>query len=169
MTFFAVQCMLLFSLGDAIYAGSASLSRVLRSPVLHAIWMGVLVRLLDWQLPGIVLQSTQLLGQAVIPLMLITLGISLAGMHASQLPSTVLWSAIRTVMAMSVGFGVAALMGLDGVARGVLIIQTLVPVAIFNYLLAVRHGHDASELSGLILVTHISAIFYLPLLLAVLL
>ena len=169
MTFFAVQCLLLFSLGDAIYAGSASLSRVLRSPVLHAIWVGVLVRMLDWQLPGIVLQSTQLLGQIVIPLMLITLGISLAGMHAAQLPSTLLWSAIRTVMALTVGFGIAALMGLEGVARGVLIIQTLVPVAVFNYLLATRHGHDTSEVSGLILVTHVSAIFYLPLLLAVLL
>ena len=73
------------------------------------------------------------------------------------------------MMAVTVGFGIAALMGFEGVARGVLIIQTLVPVAVFNYLLALKHGHDASELSGLILVTHISSIFYLPLLMAVLL
>ncbi|ASJ70279.1 AEC family transporter [Granulosicoccus antarcticus] len=169
MAFFAVQCVLLFSLGDAIYAGSVSVSRVLRSPVLHSIWMGVLVRFMDWQLPDMVMQSTELLGQIVIPLMLITLGISLAGMRASQLPATLLWAGIRTAMAITVGFGIAALMGLEGVARGVLIIQTMVPVAVFNYLLAVKHGHDASELSGLILVTHVSAIFYLPLLLGVLL
>ncbi len=50
-----------------------------------------------------------------------------------------------------------------------LIIETVVPVAVFNYLLAVKHGRDASEVSGLILVTHIGAIFYLPIVLSVLL
>ncbi len=169
MTFFAVQCLLLFSFGDAIYAGSASFSRVLRSPIIHAVWIGALVRVLDWQLPDIAMQTTQLLGQIVIPLMLITLGISLAGMRASQLPSTVLWSGIRTVLAMTVGFGVAELMQLEGVARGVLIIETVVPVAVFNYLLAVRHGRDSHEVSGLILVTHIASIFYLPVVLGLLL
>jgi len=169
MSFFAVQCLLLFSFGDAIYAGSVSFSRMLRSPVLHSIWLGVLVRMFDWQLPEMASQTLQLLGQVVIPLMLITLGISLAGMRASQLPSTLLWALIRTLLAMSVGFGVATLMGLEGVARGVLIIETMVPVAVFNYLLSIKHGHDASEVSGLILVTHIAAIFYLPILLGVLL
>lgn len=169
MVFFAVQCLLLFSLGEAIYAGSTSLSRLLRSPILHSIWIGSLVRIMDWQVPGIVLQSAQLLGQIVIPLMLITLGVSLAGMRAAQLPATLLWSLIRTASALAVGFGVAALMQLDGVARGVLIIQTMEPVAVFNYLLAVRHGRDSREVSGLILVTHLGAIFYLPVLLGVLL
>jgi len=169
MTFFSVQCILLFSLGDAILAGSASIVRILRSPIIHAIWIGVLVRYLGWQPPEILMQSTQLLGQIVIPLMLITLGVSLASMRATTLHMTVLWSLLRTGLAVIVGFGVAELMGLQGVARGVLIIETVVPVAVFNYLLAVKHGRDASEVSGLILVTHIGAIFYLPLVLGVLL
>jgi predicted permease len=101
--------------------------------------------------------------------MLITLGISLAGMQIAQLPGTLLWSLIRTVMAFSIGFGLAQLLGLQGVARGVLIIETVVPVAVFNYLLTVRHGRDSSEVSGMILVTHIAAVFYLPLVLGVLL
>ncbi len=169
VTFFAVQCVLLFSLGEAIYAGSASISRVLRSPILHAVWLGVVVRMLDWQLPDVVLQSSQLLGQIVIPLMLITLGVSLAGMRASQLPATVLWSTVRSTMAVIIGFGVAAALGLEGAAKGVLILQTAAPVAVFNFLLATRHGRDIAEVSGLILVTHVGAIFYLPVLLGVLL
>ena len=169
MTFFAIQCLLLFSFGDAILAGSASVVRVLKSPILHAIWMGIVVRILEWELPQFVMQSTLLLGQMVIPIMLITLGVSLAGMRASQLSMSLLWSLIRTLIAAAVGFGVAELMGLEGVARGVLIIQTIVPVAVFNYLLAVRHGHDSSEVSGLILITHLGAIFYLPVVLSVLL
>lgn len=169
MMFFAVQCLLLFSVGDAILAGSASMLRVLKSPILHSIWIGIVVRILDWQPPMLIMQSTQLLGQIVIPIMLITLGVSLAGMRAAQLSRNMLWSLIRTAMAAAVGFGVAEIMGLEGVARGVLIIETMVPVAVFNYLLALKHGHDSSEVSGLILITHLGAIVYLPLLLGVLL
>lgn len=169
MSFFAVQCILLFTLGDAVYAGSASIARVLRSPVIHAIWLGVAVRLLDWAVPSVAMQTLELLGQIVIPLMLITLGISLADMRANQLSSTLWWSLVRTALACVVALGVAGLLGLQGVARGVLIIQTMVPVAVFNYLLSLRHGHDASEISGLILVTHLGAVFYLPVVLGFLL
>ena len=166
MTFFAVQCLLLFSIGEIIISGSLELRRIIRSPILHSVWLGVLVRVVDVPLPQVALQSLQLLGQIVIPLMLITLGVSLAGMRAAQLSSTVLWAGGRTLVALCIGVTVAQLLGLTGVARGVLIIETVVPVAVFNYLLAVKHGRDSSEVSGLILVTHLMAIFYLPLVLA---
>ena len=166
MTFFAVQCLLLFSVGEIIISGTVDLQRIVRSPILHSVWLGVLVRFLDIQLPQIGLQTLQLLGQIVIPLMLITLGVSLAGMRAAQLSSTVLWAGVRTLVALAIGVGIAELLGLTGVARGVLIIETVVPVAVFNYLLAVKHGRDSSEVSGLILVTHLMAIGYLPVVLA---
>ncbi len=169
MTYFAVQCVLLFSVGDAISSGSASVIRLLRSPILHAIWIGVLVRILGWSAPAFIVETTQLLGQLVIPIMLITLGVSLAGMRASQLPSNLLWSGIRTALAVLIAVGIAEVFQLDGVARGVLIIETVVPVAVFNYLLAVRDGRDSSEVSGLILVTHVASLAYLPIVLAMLL
>lgn len=169
MMFFALQCLLLFSVGEIIISGTLDLRRILRSPILHAVWLGVLVRTLDIQLPPIAAQTLQLLGQIVIPIMLITLGVSLAGMRASQLPSTLRWSAIRTLVALTIGVAVAELLGLTGVARGVLIIETVVPVAVFNYLLAIRHGRDSSEVSGMILVTHLMAIVYLPVVLAIVL
>ena len=169
MTFFSVQCVLLFSVGESIYAGSLDLRRMLRSPILHAIWLGVLARLLDLGIPEFALETLKLVGQIVIPLMLITLGISLAGMRSSQLPSNLLWALIRTLLATSIGFGVAGAFGLEGAARGVLVIETAVPVAVFNFLLAMRHGRDGTEVSGLILVTHLASIVYLPILLGILL
>lgn len=169
MAFFSVQCLLLFSAGEAILAGNKSMKRALRSPILHAVWVGTLVRYLDFQLPQFAMNTTLLLGQMVIPIMLITLGVSLAKMTASSLPATIRWSLTRTVVAVLVGFSVATLFNLEGVARGVLIIETTVPVAVFNYLLAVKYNRDSNEVSGLILVTHLSAIVYLPILLGVLL
>ena len=169
MGFFAAQCLLLFSLGEAVYAGSLDRRRVARSPVLQAIALAVPVRAAGVELPGVALETLALLGQITIPLMLITLGVSLGAMRAASLPDALLWSAVRTALAAAVGFGVAAAFDLEGVARGVLVIETVMPVAVFNYLLAAKHGRDAGEVTGLILVTHLAAVAYLPAVLALVL
>ena len=166
ITFFAIQCLLLFSLGEAVISGALQPAKIARSAILHSVWLGVLFRASNIELPAMADQTLELLGQLVIPLMLITLGVSLANMRASQLPATVLWAGIRTILALTIGVFVASIFDLTGVARGVLIIETVVPVAVFNYLLAVKHNRDASEISGMILVTHLAAIIYLPLVLA---
>lgn len=169
MAFFAVQCLLLFSVGEAVLSGNRSIKPAITSPILHAVWLGMLVRYMEWPMPKFLMDTTSLLGQMVIPFMLITLGVSLAGMSVRGLPSTVFWSLLRTCVAIVIGFAVASMLGLEGVARGVLIIETAVPIAVFNFLIAVKHNRDSTELSGLILVTHLAAIFYLPVLLGVLL
>jgi len=169
MAFFSVQCLLLFSVGEAVLSANASIKPALRSPILHAVWLGTLVRYLDLSLPKFLMDTTALLGQLVIPIMLITLGVSLASMSIKSLPATIRWSLVRTAVALIVGFWVAGVFGLEGVARGVLIIETAVPVAVFNFLLAIRHNRDSVEVSGLILVTHLSAVVYLPILLGFLL
>ncbi|MEE9334549.1 MAG: AEC family transporter [Granulosicoccaceae bacterium] len=169
MAFFSVQVLLLFSFGDAVYAGRANIAKTLRSPVLICVVIGVIFRLSGFDLPEVVADTTKLLGQLVIPIMLITLGVSLAGMRAKHFPSALLWSSIRIILTMAVGFSLAHILGFTGVARGVLILETVVPVAVFNFLLLVRHDRDPSEVSSLILVTHLAAIIYLPIVLALLL
>jgi predicted permease len=168
MVFFAVQCVLLFSLGEAVLSGSASIKPALRSPILNAIWLGIVVRTFNLPVPDFIMESAVLVGQIGIPIMLITLGVSLAGLSIKSLPTTVVYSLVRLAIALFIGFGIAAAFGLEGVAKGVLVIETAMPVAVFNYLLAVRHNRNSEEISGLILVTHIAAIVYLPLLLGVL-
>lgn len=169
MVYFSVQCLLLFSLGDAVFAGKANIGKTLRSPILISIVLGVLYRLTGLPVPEVIADTTQLLGQFVIPLMLITLGVSLAGMQAKQFSSALLWSLIRIGLTMAVSFSLANLLGLTGIERGVLILETIAPVAVFNFLLLARHNRDTEEVSSWILVTHLAAIFYLPIVLGLLL
>lgn len=162
MAYFAVQCLLMFSLGDAIYAGRFTWGAVLRSPVLAAVIAGVSVRLANLNLPELIMDTTSILSGLVIPIMLITLGVSLASLKVHHLSTCLFWSVVRTGVAIIVAFTVAAMFQLEGVARGVLVIEATVPVAVFNFLLAQKHGRDVSEVSGLILVTHLGSLLYLP-------
>lgn len=169
MTFFAVQCLLLFTVGEAVYAGRFDFSEVFRSPVLISIVLAFVFRMLDISVPEFAMETLALLGQIAIPLMLITLGVSLASMRAASLSSTVAWSLVRTGLAIAVGFGVAAVLGLEGPARGVVVLETVAPVAVFNFLLAVKHSRDSEAVAGLVLVTHLGAVIYLPIVLGILL
>jgi len=169
ISFFAVQCLLLFSLGEAVYAGRMDVGKMLRSPILWSISLALAWRWGGWNAPAFALQTLQLLGQLVIPIMLITLGVSLSSMRAASLGPTLCWAAVRTALALAVGFGVAALFSLEGIARSVLIVQTVMPVAVFHFLLAERHGRDSATVSGLILSTHLGAVLYLPVVLALVL
>ncbi len=169
MTFFAVQCLLLFSVGEAVYAGRFDVRKVYTSPIVLSITAAVGFKLMNIELPSLAIETLSLMGQIAIPLMLITLGVSLASMRARSLPSTLMWSMVRTGLAIAIGFGVAELLGLEGAVRGVVVLETVVPVAVFNFLLAVRHSRNSETVAGLVLVTHLAAIVYLPFVLAILL
>ena len=162
IVYFSVQCIFLFTVGEAVYAGSLSIKRILKIPIIYALIAALLVRIGNIPVHEIIMDTTQLLGGVVVPIMLITLGISIAGMVARNFLSTLFWALVRTGLAIIAGLLVAEWFSLEGVARGVLIIETVVPVAVFHYLLAYKHNKNSEEISGLILITHLAAILYFP-------
>ena len=128
-----------FTLGLAIWSGGTSFATLARTPLLWAVVAAVLVLGLGLPVPTWLLNTTQLVGDVSIPLMLLTLGVSLAELDVARLPLSVALSLLRLGMGTAVGFGVAALLGLEGIARAVLILQCSMPVAVFNYLLAEQY------------------------------
>ena len=64
------------------------------------------------------------------------------------------------------GFGLAVLVanlfGLEGVERGVLILQLSMPVAVFNYLLALRYQREPGEVAGMVVLSTLLSFVLLP-------
>lgn len=166
---FAVGSFLQFTLGLAIWSGGTSFATLARTPLLWAVVAAGLVLGFGLRVPEWILNTTQLVGDLSIPLMLLTLGVSLAELDIGRLPLSVALSALRIGMGTAVGFGVAELLGLEGIARGVLILQCSMPVAVFNYLLAEQYGRSPTEVASLVVVSTLLSFFTLPLLLTFLL
>ena len=55
---------------------------------------------------------------------------------------------------------------LTGTDRGVLILQSSMPVAVFNYLLAERYERNAQETAELIIISTVMSIITLPIILS---
>jgi len=166
---FAMFTLWQFSLGLWIWSGKRGLMEMLKSPIAWATCGGFACAALGYTPPEVVTNTTRLLGGLTIPLMLITLGISLASMRPGNLPRALTISAVRLLVGPAVGFLVCALFGFTGDARGVVVIECAMPVAVFNYLLALRYDRDAEEVAGLIMVSTLLSLVTLPVLLSVLL
>lgn len=150
------------SMGIAMVAGRGNLANVFKQPVLWATLVAVVLVTMGWQLPAWLDNTTRLLGGFTIPLMLMTLGVSLASLKISEWKYSLLFSATRVIGGFLIAIFVARLLGIEGVERGVLILQSSMPVAVFNYLLAVRYGRDPGEVAGMVVLSTLMAFIVLP-------
>ena len=165
LTVFMLVSIAHFSLGVAFMQGGSPFAGMARSPTVYAGLIATALIVGGWQLPGWLTNTLGLLGDVSIPLMLITLGVSLAGLRVHQLGSSLGLGAAR----IAIGFGAAwltsELLGLQGVARGVLLIQSAMPMAVFSYLLASRYQRGADAVAGMVVMSTLLAFALLPLLL----
>lgn len=165
IAYFAVSALLLFVLGPAIAAGSSNPKGILKIPLVWALLAALLAKFAGVTIFPWLFKTIELLGNMAIPLMLITLGASLASLEVTSLNRSIGLSVFRLTMGFIVGFGLAAVLGYEGAARGVLIIQCTMPVAVFNYLFAQAYGNNPEEVAGTVLVSTGLSFLTLPALL----
>lgn len=78
IAYFGVSFLMNSVVGELLFSGHFALKRVLRSPLVYAAILSVIVVGFELEVPTTVLRTTELLGGLAIPLMLIALGASLA-------------------------------------------------------------------------------------------
>jgi len=162
LTVFLVIFTLQMSLGILLVAGRGNPGGLLRQPVLWATGIAVLMVGTGWSLPVWLDNTTTILGGVTIPLMLITLGVSLAQLKVANWKHSLLFSLVRVLGGFALAVLVAGWFGLDGVDRGVLILQSTMPVAVFNYLLALRYQREPGEVAGMVVLSTLLAFVLLP-------
>ena len=162
LTVFLVIFALQMSLGIILVAGRGNLRGLIGQPVLWATAIAVVLVSTGSSLPVWLDNTTSILGGATIPLMLITLGVSLAQLKVAEWKHSLLFSLIRVLGGFCLAVLVAALFGLEGVDRGVLILQSSMPVAVFNYLLALRYQREPGEVAGMVVLSTLLAFVLLP-------
>ncbi|SLN32636.1 AEC family transporter [Oceanibacterium hippocampi] len=163
--YFATSAILQFTVGIGLASGSMSPRQILKTPMIYAVLLGAAAMYFRIDVPQWLQNCVALLGQLTIPLMLMALGVSLAKLRLNSLRATFLLSCLRLVMGFLVGWGISALFGLEGAARGVVIVQSSMPVAVFNYLFALRYGRQHEAVASLVLMSTAISFATLPLLL----
>ncbi|WP_136253517.1 AEC family transporter [Onishia niordana] len=156
-----------FTFGIAMSSRSGRPVRTLaRTPALYAIAIALTLLLTDTDLPLWLDNTLELISGFTIPLMLITLGVSLANIRVSSLTGGLTFSLIRIPLAALLAYGIGHVLDLPPLAQSILVVQMSMPVAVFNYLFAQRSGREPSYVASLVFCSTLLAFIYLPLLLA---
>jgi predicted permease len=168
MIFFAVTTVGQFTLGPAIASGRFALGKLLRVPLIYVVLVSAGLGIAGIEIPRWLSNTAELAGGLAVPLMLLALGVALADLKTANLARATTMSVARLAMGVAGGWLVATLLGLEGAHRGVVIIESAMPVAVFNYLFARMYDNQPDEVAGMVLVSTILAYAGLPLLVAAL-
>jgi predicted permease len=126
-----------------------ALRRVISMPLLYATILGLIFNLGHITVPASLAKAIQLLGQAAVPSMLLVLGVRLAEIFQSRqqmmrLPALGAVTVLRLIVAPALAWLFAGLVGLDGLARDVSVLETAMPTAVMTTILATEFDSDAS-------------------------
>jgi len=157
-----------FTLGTVMASRGNPLKTLVRTPTVYAIVIVVALLITDTDLPLWLDNTVDLISGFTVPLMLITLGVSLGSIQVTSLMSGVTFSLLRIPVAALLAWGVGHLVGLPPMAHAILILQMSMPVAVFNYLFAVRADREPEYVASLVFVSTLLSLVYLPVLLAIL-
>jgi predicted permease len=163
--YFATVALLHFTAGVWVWSGRVTLGELLHTPLAYAAVAAVAVLWLDIEIPVWLRNTVRLLGGITIPLMLLTLGAALHDLRLASVPRSLLLATLRLGLGFAAGVAFTEWMGLEGVVRGVIIIQASMPIAVFNFLFAERYGRSPESVASAVVLSTLLAFVLLPFLL----
>ncbi len=166
---FAVFCLFQFTVGIKIYSGGASLFSLFKEPIIYAVAASLYFIINRSRPPDILLRTTELLGAFTIPLMLLSLGVTLAGLRIIGINRPFLLALLRVALGFGVSLALSYIFKFSPETRGVFVLQCSMPVAVFNYMLAGRYHRGPGENAELLMVSTLLSLVTLPLILRFLL
>lgn len=140
-----------------------------RQPVIHSMIIALAMLVTGTHLPRWIDNTVTLIGGFAIPLMTITLGVSLATLRIGTWRRSFGFSVARIFGGLGLGWLSCWILGVEDVSRSVILLQSAMPVAVFNYLLALRYDRNPQEIAAMVVISTLLAFVTLPFLLMLIL
>jgi malate permease and related proteins len=140
---------------------------VLKTPALLALIPAILVNFLNFELPTPIARGGQLLADAMIPVMLVGLGVQLSSTGMPKFTTDV-WiaSSIRLIGAAALAFALAPVFGITGLERAVGIIQATMPTAVLASIIALENDLEPNFVMASVMLSTLLALPVLTIVLA---
>ena len=154
-----------FTANTAISSGNYSLKRIILSPVLLSLIFSLIILFYKIEMPNFFNSITKILSGFVIPLVLLSLGISLSKINIKKLKIGFILGLFKLISGPFIGLLVVYLLKLDGNVAKVVILQASMPAAILTYLIAAQNNSYDQEIGTAVFVSTIGSAFSIPIIL----
>lgn len=164
---FSISNLLHFSLGARITSAHARTRDLLLSPLMVATALGFASAVTGVRPPDMLFTGMKMLGEAMLPLMLFSLGVRLTLLRREDIPRGLLGAFARPLIGLLVALVVAQMLGLEGMARAQLLLFGALPPAVMQFMLAERYQQEPERVAAMILLGNALAVLFVPLGLAI--
>jgi len=162
VAFYLVGSVSQFVLGPLFQGRQPAWRTLVTTPIIYAAVFGLGLLVTGTKMPGWLANTVGLLAGLAIPLMLLALGHALGSFRIRRAGMAAGVAVFRLALGFAAGFAAVELLGLTGVLRGVIIIESAMPVAVFNFLLAARYDRHPEDIAGAIVVSTVISFLTLP-------
>jgi len=145
---------------------SASFRRVLKLPPLWGVVAGIAAHAVP--IPGFVLDAAQLMGRAVIPVMIFTVGLALDFRDIKRIPVALPALALKLFLSPVLAWGFGRAAGLSGEVLRAVVIEGAMPVMVLSLVLADEFELDVPLAATCIAVSTVAVFFTLPMMMKIL-
>jgi malate permease and related proteins len=160
---FTISNLAQFTLGIRILDRHAAFWPALRNPMVVATFVGFVFALVHPPMPEWLTLAIKMVGDAAIPLMLISLGVRLAETRWSALQIGVAGSVVRPLSGLALALLLAPLLDLQPTQQGLLILFGCLPPAVINFMLAEQYGQEPNKVASIVLIGNMMAVVFVPL------
>ena len=155
------------SLGLTLVSKGNPLKQVVRMPMFIAAIVALILNLTDIGIWEPLYNATALLGQTAVPIMLLSLGTQVCNMRLSGLKVGLLCT-LQSLATGAVTFGIIyMLIPLPTMHLQMMLLFSMLPPAVMNYLLAERFGLEPAKVASMVLFGNFLSIVTLPVLLTI--
>lgn len=154
-----------FTVNTAISSGNYSFKKIILSPVLLSLIFSLIILFYKIEMPNFFNSITKILSGFVIPLVLLSLGISLSKINIKKLKIGLILGSFKLISGPFIGLLVVYLLKLDGNVAKVVILQASMPAAILTYLIAAQNNSYDQEIGTAVFVSTLGSAFSIPIIL----
>jgi predicted permease len=145
-----------------------AVASIIKTPALIAVVPALIVNIADMKVPLMISRITELAGAAMVPLLLVTLGVRLAQEGKPVLNAHLLTaSALRLIVAPAVALLVSLPLGISGLERATGILQSGMPVAIVASIITLEYQLMPEFVATSVLFTSLAGMVTLTVLLSI--
>ena len=160
---FVVSNLLHFTLGAWIIDHHARFGRLLKNPMVWSTIAGFLFAILRPPLPDWLGVTFKMVGDAMIPMMLISLGVRLYEVRWEDWHLGLIGGLVCPLTGIAMAALLAPLLGLTHTQQGLLILFGCLPPAVLNFMVAEQYRQEPGKVASIVLIGNVLSALFVPL------
>ncbi|MBI3148702.1 MAG: AEC family transporter [Betaproteobacteria bacterium] len=157
---FTVSNLLHFTLGTYMVSRDAHFGRVFKSPIVIATFLGFLFGAFHWSLPVWAMAATRMVGEALIPLMLISLGVRMVDVSWAGWRLGLIGGIVCPLTGIAMAVALGPLLGLGRDQWGMLVLFGSLPPAVLNFMVAEQYHQEPEKVASVVLIGNMLSVVF---------